>query len=300
MNIEKIKEMLKNKKVIVASSAVILLVVIGAITLGVVHSGKNKVEDNKAIVETTKENDNIREKEVKDKLEELKKIDISRVSEEDKKILENKIVEIEKLIENKEYTNATTSIESLKKEIDTKLEEVVKNEEIQEESKDEKVEENKEVASNDTTSNSTSSNTSSNTSENSGNTSSSNQEVVQHPTTPPVVEEKPVESIPTPTPEPTPQPPVVEEPKPVYPSVSEVQQRLIAYGQSLGLTYDPSLVSNGWQLGATEQMWSSERGNSADQQRLFNGLINDGFTSFAIVATDLGNGFCRMEIYAPW
>ena len=293
MNIEKIKEVLKNKKVIVAGSAVISLVVIGAITAGVAHN-KNKVEDNKEIVEINKENEDSKEKEVKNRLEELKKIDISKLSEEDKKVLENKILGIEKLINNKEYAKATTDIEAAKKEIDSKIEEVAKKEEQKEENNNKEDEVNKEVASNDTTSNSTSS-TSTNTSGNSGSTSSSNQSVVQQSTTPPVVE---IPVQPTPQPKPDPQPPVVEEPKPVYPSVAEVKQRLIAYGQSLGLTYDPSINYDNADKGTgTDQMWSSEMGNSVDGQRLFNGLVSAGCYAFNVEVIDLGNGFCSMKAY---
>lgn len=294
MNIEKIKEVLKNKKVIVAGSAVISLVVIGAITAGVAHN-KNKVEDNKEIVEINKENEDSKEKEVKNRLEELKKIDISKLSEEDKKVLENKILGIEKLINNKEYAKATTDIEAAKKEIDSKIEEVAKKEEQKEENNNKEDEGNKEVASNDTTSNSTSSNASTNTSGNSGSTSSSNQSAVQQSTTPPVVE---IPVQPTPQPKPDPQPPVVEEPKPVYPSVAEVKQRLIAYGQSIGLKYDTSINSSteGIMMQGTDQMWSSERGNSPDQW-IVTGLKSSGCYAFNIEVVDLGNGFCSMKAY---
>ena len=293
MNIEKIKEVLKNKKVIVAGSAVISLVVIGAITAGVAHN-KNKVEDNKEIVEINKENEDSKEKEVKNRLEELKKIDISKLSEEDKKVLENKILGIEKLINNKEYAKATTDIEAAKKEIDSKIEEVAKKEEQKEENNNKEDEGNKEVASNDTTSNSTSS-TSTNTSGNSGSTSSSNQSAVQQSTTPPVVE---IPVQPTPQPKPDPQPPVVEEPKPVYPSVAEVKQRLISYGQSIGLKYDPSINYDNADKGTgTDQMWGNGLGGNADCQTLFNGLVSAGCYAFNIEVVDLGNGFCSMKAY---
>lgn len=299
MKVNKIKEILKNKKIMTISGAVAGALIITVAGTMILHN-RNKVEDKKQEAAIVVE-DNTLEKQVKDQLERLRKIGIEKLSEEDKKLIDQQIKSIEELVKNKEYDRAKKEIESVNKDIDNKLKEIAKKDE---ETKEEEKEENKDVASN-TTENSTSNNgTSSN---NTSNDSGSNNEyvappVVEQPSepsyTPPVVEE-PVQPTPPPVePAPQPQPPVVETPS--YPSVAEVQQRLIAYGQSLGLTYDPSLVSNGWQLGATEQMWSSERGNSADQQRLFNGLINDGFTSFAIVATDLGNGFCRMEIYAPW
>ena len=297
MNIEKIKEMLKSKKGIVISSTVVALVVIGAIT-GVAIHNKSKVEVNNQIVETNKKKDNTEEKEVKDKLEEIKKIDVSKLSEEERKNLESKIADIEKLISNKEYAKAKTDIESVKSDINTKNEELVKKEEAKDENKDEKIEENKEVVSNNTGSNSsdTSSNTSSNTS-NSGNASSSNQEPVQQPTTPPV-EEEPVRPTQAPVePAPQPQPPVVETPS--YPSVAEVKQRLIAYGQGRGLKYDPSISSNteGTVMQGTDQMWSSEMGNSVDGQTLFNGLVSAGCYAFNVEVVDLGNGFCSMKAY---
>ena len=296
MRLEKIKEMLKSKQGIIVG-AVIGVLVISGITGLVIHNknnGNEVVENNQ--VATSKEEVSKEEIEAKEQLEALKQIDISKLVEEDKKTIESKISEIEKLITNKDYTKAKTDIEILKNDINTKVEELAKKEEVKEENKSDKVEENKdkEVASNSTnnSNSSTSSNTSNNSTGNGGSSSSSNQEVVQKPTTPPVTE-KPVQ----PTPEPTPQPkPPVEPPKPVYPSVGEVKERLISYGQSLGLKYDPSLVTEGWSKRDTSQMWSSELGNSTDGQRLFNGFEYD---RFAIVVTDLGE-FCSMEIYAPW
>ena len=247
MKIDKLKDILKNKKNMTIAGTlmgVAVIVVAGSMLLHNKFDGESKVEDINKVVAVNQEE---------------------------------------------------TAKEEEKSDINIKEEEVAKNEEVKEEKKEETVEENKEVVSNDisSTSSSTSSNTSSNTSGN--NSSSSSQGAVQQPTTPPV--EPAPQPTPTPTPQPKPEPqPPVEAPKPVYPSVAEVQQRLISYGQSLGLKYDTSLVTEGWSKRATEQMWSSEMGNSADQQRLFNGFE---YGSFAIVVTDLGD-FCRMEIYAPW
>ena len=302
MRENKIKELLKNKKAM-ALAGVGLIAIVGLGTVGfMMANNKNNNTDNKSVaVEKNTENEDKEkasneEKEAKDQLEALKKIDLSKLSEEDKKNIENKIIEIEKLIENKEYAKAKTDIEGLKKDINTKTEEIAKNEEVKEESKDETKEESKdensEVASNTTN---TSSNTSSNTrnsgsNSGSGSSSSSNQGSTQKPATPPVVEEKPVQ--------PTPQPPVVEEPKPVYPSVEEVKQRLIAYGQSLGLKYDPSIsdATEGVMMQGSEQMWSSERGNSPDQW-IVTGLNSSGCYAFNVDVVDLGNGFCSMKAY---
>ena len=109
--------------------------------------------------------------------------------------------------------------------------------------------------------------------------------------------EKPAQ--PTPQPKPDPQPPVVEEPKPVYPSVAEVKQRLIAYGQSIGLKYDPSINSSteGTVMQGTDQMWGNGLGGNADCQTLFNGLVSAGCYAFNVEVVDLGNGFCSMKAY---
>lgn len=297
MNFEKIKEILKNKRNMTIAgtvAGVVVIAIAGSVLLHNKFNVENKVEDNTKVVAVNKES--TEEKEVKEKLEELKKIDIAKLSEEDKKTLENKIADIEKLIENKEYAKATTDMESLKKDINSKIEEVAKEENKAEETSKEETKK-EEVASNDTSSNSnsTSSNTSSNTSGNSGSTSSSNQGAVQKPTTPPVVEEKPVQPTP---PTQNPQPPVVEEPKPVYPSVAEVKQRLIAYGQSLGLKYDPSINYDNADKGTgTDQMWGTGLGGNADCQTLFNGLVTAGCYAFNVEVVDLGNGFCSMKAY---
>lgn len=122
-------------------------------------------------------------------------------------------------------------------------------------------------------------------------TETSKEEKVVEPISEPVVIEPTPEPVVTePTPEPTP------EPTQSYPSTSEVQQRLISYGQSIGLVYDSSLVSNGFELQGSEQAWSSERGNSPDRW-LVDGVKAQNYKSFAIAVTDLGNGFCSMGVY---
>ena len=128
-------------------------------------------------------------------------------------------------------------------------------------------------------------------------------------------EEKAPEPKPEPKPEVNPEPkpepkpevnpgPVAPEPKPEpkpepvqsYPSTSEVQQRLINYGQSIGLVYDSSLLTNGFELQGSQQIWSSERGNSPDRW-LVDGVKSQNYKSFAISVTDLGNGFCSIGVY---
>ena len=300
MKVNKIKEILKNKKIMTISGAVAGALIITVAGTMILHN-RNKVEDKKQEAAIVVE-DNTLEKQVKDQLEKLRKIGIEKLSEEDKKLIDKQIKSIEELVKNKEYDKAKKEIEIVNKDIDNKLKEIAKKDEKpkEEEKATEEKEENKDVASN-TTENSTSNNDTS--SNNTSNDSVSNNEyvappVVEQPSepsyTPPVVEE-PVQPTPPPA-EPAPQPPVVETPS--YPSVAEVQQRLIAYGQSLGLTYDPSINSSteGVMMQGSDQMWSSERGNSTDQW-IVTGLKSSGCYAFNIEVIDLGNGFCSMRAY---
>lgn len=300
MKVNKIKEILKNKKIMTISGAVAGALIITVAGTMILHN-RNKVEDKKQEAAIVVE-DNTLEKQVKDKLEQLRKIVIEKLSEEDKKLIDQQIKSIEELVKNKEYDKAKKEIEIVNKDIDNKLKEIAKkDEETKEEEKaTEEKEENKDVASN-TTENSTSNNDTS--SNNTSNDSGSNNEyvappVVEQPSepsyTPPVVEE-PVQPTP-PQVEPAPQPPVVETPS--YPSVAEVQQRLISYGQSLGLTYDPSITYDNADKGTgTDQMWGSGLGGNADCQTLFNGLVTAGCYAFNVEVIDLGNGFCSMKAY---
>ena len=97
MKFEKIKEILKNRKVQIITgtvAGVLALTVVGTIIL----NNKN-VENKNIIVEkddkkaSNKEND-----EIKEQLEELKSIDTSNMSDEEKKELENKIADTEKKV----------------------------------------------------------------------------------------------------------------------------------------------------------------------------------------------------------
>ena len=301
MKVNKIKEILKNKKIMTISGAVAGALIITVAGTMILHN-RNKVEDKKQEAAIVVE-DNTLEKQVKDKLEQLRKIGIEKLSEEDKKLIDQQIKSIEELVKNKEYDKAKKEIESVNKDIDNKLKEIAKkDEETKEEEK--ATEENKDVASN-ITENSTSNNDTS--SNNTSNSSGSNNEyvappVVEQPSepsyTPPVVEE-PVQPTPPPVePAPQPQPPVVETPS--YPSVAEVQQRLIAYGESIGLTYDSSLTSNGFELQGTDQGWDSEIGYSGVSRRLLDGAKAQGYTRFAVLVQDLGNGFCSMGVYVSY
>ena len=114
MNLKKIKEILKNRKVQIITgtvAGVLALTVAGTIIL----NNKN-VENKNIIVEkddkkaSNKEND-----EIKEQLEELKSIDTSNMSDEEKKELENKIADTEKKVANnndeagKEVTSNTST-----------------------------------------------------------------------------------------------------------------------------------------------------------------------------------------------
>ena len=297
MRLEKIKDMLKDKRNMAIAGAMIgvsVIVIAGCLLLNNKVNEKSKVEDNKVV---TVNKEDTKEKEVKKELEDLNKIDISKLSEEDKKSIEDTKKLIEEMISNKEYDKARRAIDSVKTNIDNKFNEIAEKEkeEVKEENNVENVEANKEIVSN--TTNSTLNNTSGNNSQsvnNSGSNSNSNQvqESVQQPTTPPVVEEKPVQSTPTTTPES--QPPVVEESKPVYPSVAEVKQRLISYGQSLGYTYNPALEYNGLDVQGTSQMWGEGLGGIADGKTLFGGMEG---SEFGITVVDLGNGYVEMTLW---
>lgn len=104
------------------------------------------------------------------------------------------------------------------------------------------------------TSDSTTNNNSSDVTKPNNNPSSSNSSTTNKPTTPPVVEEKPQPSEPAPQPtppvvekpsEPAPQPtpPVVEESKKPVDLLdwNYIKSTLIAKGESLGMTYEPSM-----------------------------------------------------------
>lgn len=121
MNIHKIKEMLKNKKVQIITGSVAGVLAITFVGTMLVH---NKKAENKNIaIEKNTEKDNIlddkkekstnEDKDNKEKLEELKKIDTSNLSEEEKNDLENKIADMENKIQNKEdkevASNTSTS-----------------------------------------------------------------------------------------------------------------------------------------------------------------------------------------------
>ena len=125
MDLKNIKEMLRDKKArrkIVPKLIASILAVICVITLagGIVLNNKlRKEEDRKNIsTSTNKENKEVvvnNEEEAKKELEELKKTDTSKLSDEEKKQAEEKIKSIENMIENKEYEKVKQEVEVVKK-----------------------------------------------------------------------------------------------------------------------------------------------------------------------------------------
>ena len=115
MNFEKIKEMLKNRKVqIIAGTVagVLVLTLAGAMIL----NNKN-VESKNIAIEKDNKKDNKKDvnkdnKDAKEKLEELKKTDTSNLSDEEKKDLENKIAEAEKKVVNDNNSSSNEEVAS--------------------------------------------------------------------------------------------------------------------------------------------------------------------------------------------
>ena len=103
MNFEKIKEMLKNRKVQIIAGTMLL-------------NNKN-VENKNIAIEKENKKDNKKDvnkdnKDAKEKLEELKKTDTSNLSDEEKKDLENKIAEAEKKVADDNNSSSTEEVAS--------------------------------------------------------------------------------------------------------------------------------------------------------------------------------------------
>ena len=111
MNFEKIKEMLKNRKVqIIAGTVagVLVLTLAGTMLLNT----KNVENKNIAIEKDNKKDVNKDNKDAKEKLEELKKTDTSNLSDEEKKDLKNKIAEAEKKVADDNNSSSTEEVAS--------------------------------------------------------------------------------------------------------------------------------------------------------------------------------------------
>ena len=113
MNLKKIKEILKNRKVQIITgtvAGVLALTVAGTIIL----NNKNVENKNIIVEKDDKKVSNEENFEIKEQLEELKSIDTSNMSDEEKKELENKIADTEKKVANnndeagKEVTSNTS------------------------------------------------------------------------------------------------------------------------------------------------------------------------------------------------
>lgn len=115
MNFEKIKEMLKNRKVqIIAGTVagVLVLTLAGTMLL----NNKN-VENKNIAIEKDIKKDNEKDvdkekKDAKEQLEELKNTDTSNLSDEEKKDLENKIAEAEKKVVNDNNSSSNEEVAS--------------------------------------------------------------------------------------------------------------------------------------------------------------------------------------------
>lgn len=111
MNFEKIKEMLRNRKVqIIAGTVagVLVLTLAGTMLL----NNKNVESKNIAIEKDNKKDVDKEKKDAKEQLEELKKTDTSNLSDEEKKDLENKIADAEKKVANNDNDGSSEGVTS--------------------------------------------------------------------------------------------------------------------------------------------------------------------------------------------
>ena len=167
MNFDKIKELLKNRKV----QAISALAICGIIAIGTsifMLNNKNTKDSTKVDKIVKVENKKSKE-EAKKEIEDLKKVDLSKLSEEEKKAIEENIKNIENMIENDKYSEAEKEVTNIKKEVASKL-----NTEKKEEETTTSTDDKKEEAS--TNSSSSSKTTSSEGSSNSSSSSSGSSE----------------------------------------------------------------------------------------------------------------------------
>ena len=119
MNFDKIKELLKNRKV----QAISALAICGIIAIGTsifMLNNKNTKDSTKVDKIVKVENKKSKE-EAKKEIEDLKKVDLSKLSEEEKKAIEENIKNIENMIENDKYSEAEKKVANIKKEVASKL-----------------------------------------------------------------------------------------------------------------------------------------------------------------------------------
>ena len=170
MNFDKIKELLKNRKV----QAISALAICGIIAIGTsifMLNNKNTKESTKVDKIVKVENKKSKE-EAKKEIEDLKKVDLSKLSEEEKKAIEENIKNIENMIENDKYSEAEKEVTNIKKEVASKL-----NTEKKEEETTTSIDDKKEEAS--TNSSSSSKTTSSERSSSSSSSSSGSSEATK-------------------------------------------------------------------------------------------------------------------------
>ena len=171
MNFDKIKELLKSRKV----QAISALAICGIIAIGTsifMLNNKNTKESTK-VDKIVKVENNKSKEEAKKEIEDLKKVDLSKLSEEEKKAIEENIKNIENMIENDKYSEAEKEVANIKKEVASKLN-LEKNEEVKKEETTTSTDDKKEEAS--TNSSSSSKTTSSEGSSSSSSSSSGNSE----------------------------------------------------------------------------------------------------------------------------
>lgn len=113
MNFEKIKEMLKNRKVqIIAGTVagVLVLTLAGTMLLNNKNVESKNIAIEKDIKKDSKKDIDKEKKDAKEQLEELKKTDTSNLSDEEKKDLENKIAEAEKKVVDDNNSSSTEEV----------------------------------------------------------------------------------------------------------------------------------------------------------------------------------------------
>lgn len=115
MNFEKIKEMLKSRKVqIIAGTVagVLVLTLAGTMLLNNKNVESKNIAIEKDIKKDNKKDIDKEKKDAKEQLEELKKTDTSNLSDEEKKDLENKIAEAEKKVVNDNNSSSNEEVAS--------------------------------------------------------------------------------------------------------------------------------------------------------------------------------------------
>lgn len=176
MNFDKIKELLKSRKVQAISALAICGIVVVGSTIFMINN-KNTKESTK-VDKIVKVENNKSKEEAKKEIEDLKKVDLSKLSEEEKKAIEENIKNIENMIENDKYSEA-------EKEVASKLNSE-KNEEVKKEETTTSTDDKKEEAS---TNSSSSSKTTSSEGASSSSSSSSGSSEASKPS------EKPSEPV---------------------------------------------------------------------------------------------------------